>query len=39
MTTATGIEVTVNETSSTKTVDGPAGDVHKGTSVLVLDAD
>jgi hypothetical protein len=39
MTTATGIEVTVNETSSTKTVDGPAGDVRKGTSVLVLGLD
>jgi hypothetical protein len=38
MTTATGIEVTVNETSSTKTV-GPAGDVRKGTSVLVLGLD
>jgi len=39
MTTATGIEVTVNETSSTKTVDGPGGDVRKGTSVLVLGLD
>jgi hypothetical protein len=39
MTTATGIEVTVNETSSTRTVDGPAGDVRKGTSVLVLGLD
>jgi hypothetical protein len=39
MTTATGIEVTVNETSSTKTVDGPAGDVRKGASVLVLGLD
>ena len=39
MTTATGIEVTVNETSSTKTVDGPAGHVRKGTSVLVLGLD
>lgn len=38
MTTATGIEVTVNETSSTKTV-GLAGDVRKGTSVLVLGLD
>jgi hypothetical protein len=38
MTTATGVEVTVNETSSTKTVDGPAGEV-KGTSVLVLGLD
>ncbi|MEA3181081.1 MAG: hypothetical protein QOI59_4604 [Gammaproteobacteria bacterium] len=38
MTTATGIEVTINETSSTKTV-GPAGDVRKGTSVLVLGLD
>jgi hypothetical protein len=39
MITATGIEVTVNETSTTKTVDGPAGDVRKGTSVLVLGLD
>ena len=39
MTTATGIEVTVNETSSTRTVDGPASDVRKGTSVLVLGLD
>src|SRR3981189_2637796 len=39
MTPATGIEVTVNETSSTKTVDGPGGDVRKGTSVLVLGLD
>jgi len=39
MTTATGIEVTVNETSSTKTVDGPGGDVRKGASVLVLGLD
>jgi hypothetical protein len=38
MTTATGIEVTINETSSTKTV-GPAGDVRKGASVLVLGLD
>ena len=37
--TATGVEVTVNETSSTRTVDGPAGDVRKGTSVLVLGLD
>ena len=39
MTTATGIEVTVNETSSTKTVGGQASDVRKGTSVLVLGLD
>ena len=39
MTTATGIEVTVNETSSTRTVDGPARDVRKGSSVLVLGLD
>jgi hypothetical protein len=39
MTTATGIEVTVNETSSTRTVDGRAGAVRKGTSVLVLGLD
>ena len=46
MTTATGIEVTVNETPFTKTVDAAAGedgdggrDVRKGTSVLVLGLD
>jgi hypothetical protein len=39
ITTATGIEVTVNETSSTKTVDGKASDIRKGTSVLVLGLD
>ena len=37
--TATGIEVTVNETSSTRTVGGLTGDVSKGTSVLVLGLD
>jgi hypothetical protein len=37
--TATGIEVTVNETSSTNTVGEPARDVSKGTSVLVLGLD
>jgi len=37
--TATGIEVTVNETSTTKTVGGLARDVSKGTSVLVLGLD
>lgn len=37
--TATGIEVTVNETSTTRTVGGPARDVSKGTSVLVLGLD
>jgi len=36
MKTATGVEVTVEETSSTKTVDGPASAVRTGTSVLVL---
>jgi hypothetical protein len=36
MKTATGVEVTVNESSSTKTVDGPASAVRVGTSVLVL---
>ena len=35
ITTATGVEVTVNETSSTRTV----GDVRKGASVLVLGLD
>jgi hypothetical protein len=39
MTTATGVEVTVNETSSTRTVGGPARGVQKGTSVLVLGLD
>ena len=39
MSTATGIEVTVDETSSTKTIGGRAGDVRKGTSVLVLGLD
>jgi hypothetical protein len=39
ITTATGIEVTVNETSSTRTVDGHAGDIRTGTSVLVLGLD
>jgi hypothetical protein len=32
----TGVDVTVNETSSTKIKGGPAKDVRKGTSVLVL---
>jgi hypothetical protein len=36
MSTATGVEVTVDETSSTKTLDGPASAVKKGASVLVL---
>jgi len=36
MKTATGVEVTVDETSATKTVDGPASAVRLGTSVLVL---
>ncbi|HWG25592.1 hypothetical protein [Actinospica sp.] len=36
MKTATGVEVTVDETSSTKTVNGPASAVRVGTSVLVL---
>jgi hypothetical protein len=36
MKTATGVEVTVEESSSTKTVDGPASAVRPGTSVLVL---
>jgi hypothetical protein len=39
ITTATGVEVTVNETSSTRTVVGQASDVRKGTSVLVLGLD
>jgi hypothetical protein len=39
MTTTTGIEVTVNEIYSTKTVDGPARDVRKGASVLVFGMD
>jgi len=34
--TATGIDVTVDETSATKIHGGPAKDVQKGTSVLVL---
>lgn len=36
MTTATGVEVTVDETSATKTHGAPASAVKKGTSVLVL---
>jgi hypothetical protein len=36
MSTATGVEVTVDETSSTKTHDAPAKAVKKGVSVLVL---
>jgi hypothetical protein len=36
MKTATGVEVTVVESSSTKTVGGPASAVRPGTSVLVL---
>ena len=36
MKTATGVEVTVEETSSTKTLGGPARAVRSGTSVLVL---
>jgi hypothetical protein len=39
MTTATGIEVTVNETYSTRTLDGSARAVRKGASVLVLGLD
>jgi hypothetical protein len=36
MTTATGVAVTVDESSATKTLDGSARSVRKGTSVLVL---
>jgi hypothetical protein len=36
MTTATGVHVTVNETSATKTLGGPAKSVGQGISVLVL---
>lgn len=36
LTTATGVKVTVDETSATKTVGGPAKAVKKGASVLVL---
>src|SRR5882757_1626052 len=39
MTTATGIEVTVNETYSTRTLDGSTRAVRKGASVLVLGLD
>ena len=39
MTTATGVVVTVTETSTTKTLIGRPSDVHAGTSVLVLGLD
>lgn len=39
ITTATGIAVTIDETSSTKIVGGPASAIRKGTSVLVLGLD
>src|SRR5882757_4158917 len=39
MTTATGIEVTVDETYSTRTLDGSARAVRKDASVLVLGLD
>jgi hypothetical protein len=39
ITTATGLQVNITETSSTKVVGGPASAVRKGTSVLVLGLD
>lgn len=39
MTTATGVMVTVNETSTTESLFGKPSDVHAGTSVLVLGLD
>jgi hypothetical protein len=39
ITTATGVQVTVNETTSTRTVGGKPSDLRVGTSVLVLGLD